>query len=182
MLLRDFKYSTVRCRFLGLEAGMFRTRDFIMMDVSDVKGKRIGFIKDILINFSEGVVTGFLISPYNLFVRSTYVVSQDIVSFGRTMIIKTTTNETQLKLRNFIGMEVIDARGNILGIFEDIIFSYDYRVKGLVISSGFINKLLKGKRIVLISEILVGDDSIIYMGNSQKVSMVSMPHRLIGVE
>lgn len=161
---------------------MFRTKDFIMMDVADVKGKRIGFIKDILINFNEGVVVGFLISPYNLFVKSCYVLSQDIVSFERTMIIEKTTLHSPLKLRDFLGMEVLDTKGNILGVFEDIIFSHDFKVKGLVVSSGFISKLIKGKKIVLINEILVGDDNIIYMGNSQKVNLVSVPHKLIGVE
>lgn len=161
---------------------MFRTRDFIMMDVSNVQGKRIGFIKDILVNFNDGTVVGFLISPYNLFIRSSYVTSEDIVSFDRTMIIRKTTSNYPLKLKDFVGMEILDTKGNILGIFEDIIFGSDYKIRGVIVSSGLISKLIKGKKIVLINEILIGDYNIIFMGNSQKVNLVSVPHRLVGVE
>jgi uncharacterized protein YrrD len=76
-------------------------------------------------------------------------------------------------------MEVQDVKGNIIGIFEDVIFSFDYCIKGLIVSSGFINKLFKGKKIVLIREVLVGDDSIIYLGKNDKVNLISVPHKLM---
>jgi uncharacterized protein YrrD len=163
-----------------MEDRMFRTKDFVLMDVEDVRGKRIGFIKDILINFNNGEITGFLISPYNLFIRNSCVSSNDIVSFSKTMIIKKTSGKITLRLKECLGMEVVDVKGNVMGILEDVIFDHEYGVKGLIISSGFISKLFKGKKIVLIQEVIVGEDNIIYLGQNEKVNLISVPHKLMG--
>ena len=46
---------------------MFKSKDFIFMDVVTVEGNKIGFIKDLLIDFNKGKVIGFLVSPYKFF-------------------------------------------------------------------------------------------------------------------
>ena len=58
---------------------MFRTKDFILMDVINIKGKKIGFINDIIVDFKSGEVKGFVISSYKLFQKTLSVLKEDII-------------------------------------------------------------------------------------------------------
>ena len=44
----------------------YRSKDFYMMEVRDEKGKKLGFIKDIDINFSEGSLVSFVLSSSSI--------------------------------------------------------------------------------------------------------------------
>lgn len=45
---------------------MFRSRHFYYMNVLDIKGRRIGFIKDLLIDFNRSSVIGFAVSSNSI--------------------------------------------------------------------------------------------------------------------
>ena len=160
---------------------MFRVKDFLMMEVISVTGDKIGFIKDITINFHLGIVTGFNISRYNLFKKNVNIFCEDIVSFNKVMIVKKVCKDTKLSFKNFKDMDVIDYCANMVGMLEDIIFDNNFKIKGVLISTGIFRKLYKGKKVALISEIMVGEENILYIKKNINYSFVSTPHSLMSV-
>jgi uncharacterized protein YrrD len=168
--------------FAARRLDMFRTRDFTMMDVINVKGKKIGFIKDIMIDFHKGRITGFIISPYSLVVRSTSVMREDIICFDRSMIVRKTSDNFSMSLKEFNGMDVLNSSGDNIGVFEDVIFDSSFIIRGAIISSGIISKLFRGKKIVLINELVVGEKNLLYSGSHSRINFTSVPHKFIGVE
>ncbi|MPQ32019.1 photosystem reaction center subunit H [Clostridium estertheticum] len=156
---------------------MFKSKDFIFMNVVSVDGKKIGFIKDLLIDFNKGKVIGFLISPYNFFQKNLSVLKEDIIYFNKDMVVKKVEKSTHLCLHSFISMDVIDICKNVLGMVEDITFTgNNFIIKGVIVSSGFITNLLRGKRIILINELILGEENILYIPNHDQYCFKSMPH------
>jgi uncharacterized protein YrrD len=155
---------------------MLRTKDFVMKDVMDISGKRLGFIKDLLINFHQGKVFGFSISSYSLFTKSAVIMTEDIVVVGNVMIVKAITKAEFQSFKDLKGMEVINLNGDILGELEDVIFDNSYGLKGIMISSGPISRLFKAKTILLTSQVILGDHNILYVSKESKVNLQSMPH------
>lgn len=160
---------------------MFRIKDFTMMDVVYVSGKKVGFIKDVILNFNSGKVIGFSVSPYNLFIKSVTVLKEDILAFNEIMIVKDTCKASYLNFKEYKNMEVVDRCGNLIGMLEDIIFDNNFKIKGVLISGGIIRKLFEGKKVALINEIIVGEDSILLVKELNKFDFVSIPHSLRGV-
>jgi len=137
---------------------MFKTRDFYFKKVYDIKGKKIGIIEDLYIDFYLGKVVGFKVSNSILFSKKNYVDMQDIIDIKY--------------------MEIIDTLSNIKGVLEDIVIDIqDYSIKAIVISSGLIDKMIKGKQIILLNRCILGEKYILYTGN-EGVSFKSMPHNM----
>lgn len=156
---------------------MLKSKDFKFMDVVTVEGKKIGFIKDLLIDFNKGKVIGFLVSPYQLFRKSVSVLKEDIVYFNKHMVVKKVENNKYLCLHSFINMDVIDKCRNIFGMVEEITFASEtFEIKGIIVSSGFIINLLRGKRIMLINELILGEENLLYIPNCNEYSFKSIPH------
>lgn len=162
---------------------MYRSKDFILMDVIDIGGKKIGFIRDILINFNKGFVLGFNISPSKMFKKDLNVLKEDVLAFNNNMIVKNTSEEEFLKLSDFKSMDVIDIKGNILGLMEDIIFDINnFKIKGLVISTGFIHNLIHGKKVFLINDLILGEKNILYYADAKKICFTTIPHEILEVD
>lgn len=156
---------------------MFKSKDFIFMNVVSVEGNKIGFIKDLLIDFNKGKVIGFEVSPYKFFHKNVSVLKEDIIYFDKQMIVKKVDKNKFLTLHSFINMDVIDKCRNVFGMVEDITFAYDnFEIKGIIISSGFITNLLRGKRIILINELILGEENLLYLPNCHSSFLKSMPH------
>ena len=156
---------------------MFKSKDFIFMDVVSVEGKKIGFIRDLLIDFNKGKVIGFVVSPYKFFHKNVSVLKEDIIYFNKHMVVKKVEKNEYLPLHSFVNMDVIDKCRNVFGMVEDITFASDtFEIKGVIVSSGFITNLLRGKRIMLINELILGEENILYLPNCDEYSFKSMPH------
>lgn len=161
---------------------MYRSKDFVLMDAIDINGKKVGFIRDVLVNFNKGFVIGFSITPSRMFKRCLSVLREDILTFHYNMIVKKTGEEELLKLSDFKGMDVIDYKGHVLGMVEDIIFDINnFKIKGIVVSTGFIRNLIHGKKIFLIKDLILGDKSILYFGDSKRICFTTIPHELLKV-
>lgn len=159
---------------------MYRAKDFYMMEVKDIQGKKLGFIKDIDINFNEGRLVGFILSSYNIFQREVKVLIGDIVIFNDIMIVKKISRKKTLELNSIKGMDVIDKNNNILGMVEDIIFDgFDFKIQGLIISSGIVKDFISGKRILLLKNLILGDSSILWIDEDKKIEFFSRPHKII---
>ena len=156
---------------------MYKSKDFIFMDVVSIDGKKIGFIRDLLIDFNKGKVIGFVVSPYKFYHKNVSVLIEDIIYFNKYMVVKKVEKNKYLCLHSFVSMDVIDKCRNVYGMVEDITFSCDtFKIKGIIVSSGFITNLLRGKRIMLINELILGEENLLYLSNCDEYSFKSMPH------
>jgi uncharacterized protein YrrD len=158
---------------------MFRTKDFILMDVIDIKGKKIGFINDIIVDFKSGEVKGFIISSYKLFQKTLSVLNEDIVSFNKAMVVSKCRKNKFFTFSKIKNMDIINRYGEIIGMTEDILFQeFTFKIQGLVVSTGFIKNLLVGKKILLVNSIIIGEKSILYYSNKVNIEFISVPHKL----
>ncbi|MEA4826360.1 MAG: PRC-barrel domain-containing protein [Clostridium sp.] len=162
---------------------MYRSKDFMLMDVMGISGRKMGFIRDVLVNFHSGYVIGFCISPYKIFQKTHSILKEDIITFNSHMVVKETRDNKGLKLSEFKGMDVFDISGNIVGMIEDIIFDDNtFKINGVVISTGLIRNLIDGKKIFLISELILGEKNVLYFNENTKMSFVTIPHELMEVD
>lgn len=157
---------------------MFKTRDFYFKKVYNIKGKKIGIIEDLYIDFYLGKVIGFKVSNSILFSKNNYVDMQEIIDVGEDVIINSIRKGKGLTFKEIKYMEIIDTLGTIKGVLEDIIIDIqDYSIKALVTSSGLIDKMIKGKQIILINTCILGEKYILYTGD-EGVLFKSLPHNM----
>jgi uncharacterized protein YrrD len=157
---------------------MFKTRDFYFKKVYNIKGKKIGIIEDLYIDFFLGRVVGFKVSNSSFFSKNNYVDMQDIIDIGEDVIIESIRKGTGLTFKELKYMEIIDKMSNIKGVLEDIIIDIrDYSIKAIVISSGLIDKMIKGKQIILLNRCVLGEKYILYTGD-EGILFKSMPHNM----
>jgi len=157
---------------------MFKTRDFYFKKVYNINGKKIGIIEDLYIDFYQGKVVGFKVSNSILFSKKNYLDMQDIIDIGEDVIVSSIRQGEGLTFKEIKYMEVIDTLSNIKGVLEDIIIDIqDYSIKAIVISSGLIDKMIKGKQIIILNRCILGEEYILYTGN-EGISFKSMPHNM----
>ncbi len=150
------------------------------MKVNSINGNKIGFIKDILIDFNFGIVKGFSISSYKVFQKSTYVLTKDILSFCNSMIVTEYRRGKLLELKELCGMNIIDLNGNIIGMVEDIIFSKDsFLISGIVVTTGYITNFLHGKKVFLIKDLILGEENLLYYEDKNKVMLSNVPNKIL---
>jgi len=158
---------------------MLRSKDFLLMDVQDIKGKKIGYIKDLLVDFNGGQVEGFVISTYKLFQGDLCVLTEDIISFNKTMIARKCVKDKKFELKHLKSMDVLNRYGNIIGMVEDILFDCNsFKIKGVLVSTGFIRNFVMGKKIILINRLILGEENLWCYGDCNRLSLVSIPHKL----
>ena len=157
---------------------MYKTRDFYFKKVYDLRGKKIGIIEDVYIDFYLGKIIGFKVSSSILFSKNNYVDMEEIIYIGEDVIINSIRRGKGLAFKELKYMEIIDKSSNIKGVLEDIIIDdKDYSIKAIVMSSGLIDKMIKGKEIILINKCILGEKYILYTGN-EGVLFKSMPHNM----
>lgn len=161
---------------------MFKTRDFYLMKVFDIKGKYVGLVSDLNIDFYNGRVLGLFVSNYKPFSKRNYVPVEGIISFGDVITANEVIESKGLAFRKLQYMDIYDMNNIMKGILEDILIdTKDFSIKGLIVSSGVFDKMLKGKEILLIQNCILGDESILYKGSSNIV-LQSLPHNVGGNE
>jgi len=145
---------------------MFRSKDFYFKNIYDLKGNRIGRTKDILIDFNRGEVVGIKVSNFKLKGKKNYLDVKNIISFDEDILVTELDYKEGLKFSEIKDMEVIDKEGNVRGELEDLIVDEEtYKITGLIISGGIIDKIIKGKEIILINQLILGEDYILYLGD-----------------
>lgn len=158
---------------------MYKRKDFILMDVYNLNGKKMGNITDVLINMNENTVKGFVISSNNIFKKSSSLLIEDIVSFNEYMIIKKIKKSNYLEFENIRGFDVVDDLGLIDGIVEEIIFdTINFKIKGLIVSRGIFQDFTYGKKIILHNDYIIGDKNIFYVNKNKNFNFVTAFHKL----
>lgn len=157
---------------------MLKTRDFYLIKVYDLKGKNLGVIDDIAIDFCKGEIIGFFISNFSLFSKKNYVDKRQIVSINEVMIVNEITHYEGLSFKEIKDMDVVDNNNIMKGVIEDLIIEKkDLSIKGLIMSSGIFDKMLKGKEILLLKQCVLGEDFILYSGNNS-IRLQTLPHNI----
>lgn len=147
-----------------------------MKKIFNLKGDKLGMVKDLFINYNVGKVEGFKISNYSFINKKNYISVDDIVDINNQIIVKEAKKGDGLPLSEIKNMDVIDTEGNLKGIVEDVLIDIKtFEIKALVIYSGIIDKLFKGKEIILINRTVLGEDYILFMEN-KSISMVNIPN------
>lgn len=158
---------------------MYRSKDFTLMDVVDVRGKRLGYIKDLLIDFNRKKVIGFNLASISLFKKDLNIMMDNIVGYNLTMVVTDITKGTFFQFSSIKGMDIRDRKGNIIGMVEDMLFDEkDFAIKALVVSTGFINNFVQGKKVVLINNLILGEESLLFNGRKDNLNFSTMPHKL----
>lgn len=149
------------------------------MDVNDINGKTIGYIKDVLVDFNEGRVIGFVVSCYKFLQNNLTIFVEDIISFNKDMIVSKISKNKKLKLSEIKNMDIVNIFGEIIGITEEVLFDKNtFRINGLIISQGFFRNFTEGKKVILTNEIIIGEENILFFGCFNKVNFFTMPHKL----
>lgn len=149
------------------------------MDVIQIDGKKLGFINDLLVDFNGRKIVGFSISSSSLLKNTLNVLIENIINFNYVMVITKTTEEGLLKFKDIKGMDVRDKKGNIMGMIEDILFNeISFNISAVVVSTGFITDFIEGKKIILIKDIILGEENVLYNGKEENIDFSSLPHKL----
>lgn len=126
---------------------MYRSKYFKYMNVYYSNGKKVGFIKDILVDFNEERIIGFCVSSYKILNKNNIVLVEDIISINKNMVVKKLERGKYLSFNDIKHLEVIDIEGVLMGVIEDIIINEgNFRIVAIIISMGFLNNFIKGKK------------------------------------
>jgi uncharacterized protein YrrD len=151
-----------------------------MMDIKNVCGIKMGFIKDILVDFNLNKVIGFKISSRGISSKNVSVFKEDIIAFDKYMIVKQSVKDSGLTFREMKNLEVVDLDGNVIGMLEDIMMDESLKIKAMLISLGFVRNIIEGKKLLLIRDIIIGDKNILVTKRNDKMSFISSPHEFLG--
>lgn len=164
---------------------MLRSRDFHLVKVYDLKGKYLGVVDDIALDFYNGIVTGFMISSISILKKNNYIKVEDIISFQECIIVKGSKKvniKEKLCFKDIKYIDIVNMTNVMIGVLEDLVIdSYDFNIKGLIMSSGIFDKMIKGKEIINIKGAILCDKYILYSGG-KSVVFQTLPHNLGGLK
>lgn len=157
---------------------MYKIKDFYFKSIYDTKGSKIGIVEDLYLDFFEEKIMGIKVASHKLFSKKNYIPMDNIIEIGKEIIALDIEKYDGLGFKEIRNMEVLDIFGETKGVLEDMIIdARDYSIKGLIISSGIIDRLINGKEVLLIKECVLGDKYILYCGKD-KIRLKTLPHRL----
>ena len=158
---------------------MYRSKEFFLMDVKDINGKSIGFIKDVLVDLNAGRVIGFVVSCCKFLQNNVSIFVEDIISFNKEMIVSKINKHRNLELSEIRNMDIINKLGETIGITEELLFDKSsFKINGIIVSTGFFRNFTGGKIIILINEIIIGEENILFFGCYNKIKFFTVPHKL----
>ena len=159
---------------------MLKSKDFYLKNIYDTKGKKLGIIEDINIDFYNKKVLGFKCSVCGFFSKKNYIDIDDVIEINKDVIVFQSRQGNGLGLKELKNMKVVDTDGIVKGVLEDILIDdYDYSIKGIVVSSGLIDRLIKGKHIFLLEQCILGDEYILYTGKDN-IMFKAIPQKMEG--
>ncbi|HID0852854.1 TPA: PRC-barrel domain-containing protein, partial [Clostridium botulinum] len=78
-------------------------------------------------------------------------------------VVKKLERGKYLSFNDIKHLEVIDIEGVLMGVIEDIIINEgNFRIVAIIISMGFLNNFIKGKKIISPNEIILGERNLLY--------------------
>lgn len=157
---------------------MFRVKNFYMKKVFDYKGKKLGVVEDLYIDFYNSSVLALKLSKKIFLNKKNSIKVQNIISIEDDILVKEKDTCNGLLLSDILGLDIINLHGNIIGVIEDIIISKEnFELKGIVVSTGILDRLIHGKDILVPKECVLGENCLIHK-NDSNISLRALPKRL----
>ncbi|WP_244833053.1 PRC-barrel domain-containing protein [Clostridium sp. BJN0001] len=157
---------------------MYRVKDFYLKKVIDLNGRKLGTIVDVVIDFYKGILLGFKVSNRFILSKRNFVPIDKVIDISDCVIALEAQKNEGIEFKSIKNMEVKNSNGTTKGAIEDIIINKgDFSIKALIVSSGFFDKLINGKKILLINDCILGENFVIYT-NTDTVSFKSIPHSM----
>ena len=162
---------------------MYKTRDFIFKDVVNLSGNLLGFISDIILNFNDKRVQGFVVTPNSLFKKSLNIFLEDVESFSSILVVTSINRKKSLQFGDIKGMNVVDKKGHLIGIVEDMLFhKKTFLIKALILSVGFISNFIDGKKVLLMDDLILGEKNLLYRGESENLNFSNSPYKFLDLK
>lgn len=162
-------------KFYKGELLLIKSKDFYLLKVYDSKGKYLGTVEDIYIDFYNEKVEGFTISNFFRFSKKNFVKKEDIISMEEVIIAKNLSFKIGIPFKSIKYMDIKDNKNVMEGVLEELIIEKeDFSIKGMIMSSGIFDKMFKGKEILLLKKCILGEDFILHEG-SEEVRLKSLP-------
>jgi len=162
---------------------LYKTRDFIFKDVVNLSGNLLGFISDIILNFNDKRVQGFVVTPNSLFKKSLNIFLEDVVSFSSILVVTSINRKKSLQFGDIKGMNVVDKKGHLIGIVEDMLFhKKTFLIKALILSVGFISNFIDGKKVLLMDDLILGEKNLLYRGESENLNFSNSPYKFLDLK
>ena len=93
------------------------------------------------------------------------------------MIVKELSKKEGLSFKSIKDIDIKDKNNVMRGVLEDLIIEKkDLSIKGLIMSSGIFDRMVKGKEILLLKKCVLGEDFILYYGGDG-VRLQSLPRK-----
>lgn len=148
------------------------------MKVYDVTGKYLGSIQDIAIDFYNGTIKGFIINSFRFNKKKNYIDLDDIISLENVIIAKEVKNFEGLRFREIQSIDIVNDDNVLKGILEDLIIDErTFEIKGIVMCSGILDRMFRGKEILLIKHCILCESYIIYK-EINEITFKTLPHNL----
>lgn len=155
---------------------MAKSRDYIYKDVLNINGEKIGYIKDLLVDFQKCEVIGFKINPYKIMKKAFCVIKEDIIYQKDQLIVKDIVRGKFIELSSIMNMYVLDKGSNILGLVSEIIFDDEqFSIKGISIRDYNLWSMFKSRKILLPKELIIGNEYIFFTGENERITMECIP-------
>lgn len=156
---------------------IYRTSDFYLMEVRDVFGQYLGYINGVNLNINEKIVDGFSLCCKGIKNEMKKIDTRDVITFNEVMIISDKSKNTGMTFNKIRGMEVYDLQSNLLGKVEEIYFDFiHYKIMAIILGTGFFRDIFKGKQVLLMNNLIVGDDNILILEKQEKIEFYSRVH------
>ncbi|MFL0249956.1 PRC-barrel domain-containing protein [Clostridium neuense] len=157
---------------------MMRSRELILENVYSIRGKRIGIVEDLLVNFNTGTIEGFRINKGSILSRSICISKDSVICVASKLIVKEEEyNGNFVEFKNIKGMEAVNIKGVILGSIEEIIFDeMNLAIKGIIISKGIFDNMISGKKVILQGDYIMGKSSLLCLSKQEKFNFVRIFH------
>ncbi len=157
---------------------MRRWKDFKHLDIYNLHEKKIGFSKDIVVDFYKWKVVGITMSNSSFFSKKNgfmqnYISNADFENEKITVrAIDSIKGDTFSKIK---GIEIVDNSKCIVGVLDDLYIDDDYKIKAILISCGLIVNFIEGKRVAL-TEDLKYNSKYIFLNKKIEDTLISVPH------
>ncbi|WP_406542287.1 PRC-barrel domain-containing protein [Clostridium ljungdahlii] len=101
------------------------------------------------------------------------------MSLTSVIVVTNVNKDKYFQFNDVKRMNVVDEKGCLIGMVEDILFDEEsFCIKAVILSTGFINNFIKGKKILLIDDLTLGEDNVFYRGKKENLKFFNSPHAL----
>ena len=162
---------------------METSKSFYMKKVYNSKGKKLGMIKDIILDLESKSILGFVVSNYSMFKKKNFLNVKDIKYIDEDKVIGILSPiKNGIRFSEYKYTDILDYFGILKGTMEEIIIDKKtYKIKGIITSPGILEKLSKGKEILLSNNLEFKKDYISDLP-SINITFKNITHRLMNYE